>query len=209
MKDFQDLLRQLVRGLYRLKDPNLRHRLHADGVSALSFEGWLKGLSSSQMKGTLYQAVEQGDYRVFLDHVPRLTKAIAKVVKELFWMRNTPVYLLIRDEGEQHLHLLYKYFYRGDRERLALKPLPAQAAAELLESCIEWFGLSRLNLTDFRRQAPQLSKQVPGAIVKMCTLAADPRYQYGSRVKTKSVYIDCLMSGKDLPGHAPPTGAME
>jgi len=198
-----------VRGLYRLKDPNLRHQLHADGVSALTFEVWLKGLSSSQMKGALYHAVERGDYRVFLDHVPRLTKAVAKVVKELFWMRNTPVYLLIRDEGEQHLHQLYNFFYWGDRERLALQPLPPQAAAELLESCIERFGLFRLNLADFREEALQLSKRVPGAIVKMCTLAADPRYQYGSRIKTKSVYIDSLMSGQDLTGHAPPIGANE
>jgi hypothetical protein len=204
VKDLQDLLRQLIHALYDLKDPNLRQQLHAEGISILTFDAWLKGLSSSRLRGTLYRTVERGDYRVFLDHLPPLTRAVAKVIKELFWMRKTPVYLLIRDELEQHLYQFYNFFYWGDRERLALQPLPAQAAAELLESCIERFGLSRLDLIDFREEALELSKRVPGAIVKMCTLAADPRYQYESRVKIKSVYIDYLLNGHDLhpPAHS-------
>jgi AAA+ ATPase superfamily predicted ATPase len=198
MKDLQDLLRQLIRGLYDLKDPNLRKQLHAEGISVSNFDAWLKSLSSSRMKGTLYRAVEGGDYRVFLDHLPPLTRAVAKVIKELFWMRNTPVYLLIRDELEQHLYQFYNFFYWGDRERLVLQPLPAEAAAELLESCIEWFGLAPFDLSNFREEVLELSKQIPGAIVKMCMLAADPRYQFESRIKIKSVYIDYLMSGHNL-----------
>ena len=198
MKDFQDLLRQLVRGLYDLKDPNLRKQLHAERISVLNFDAWLKSLSSSRLKGTLYRTVEGGDYRVFLDHLPPLTRAVAKVIKELLWMRNTPVYLLIRDELEQHLYQFYNFFYWGDRERLVLQPLPAEAAAELLESCIEWFGLAPFDLSNFREEVLELSKQIPGAIVKMCMLAADPRYQFESRIKIKSVYIDYLMSGHNL-----------
>jgi hypothetical protein len=198
VKDLQDLLRQLIHALYDSKDPNLRQQLHAEGISILTFDAWLKGLSSSRLKGTLFRTVERGDYRIILDHLPPLTHAVAKIIKELFWMRKTPVYLLIRDELEQHLYQFYNFFYWGDRERLALQPLPTQAAAELLESCIERFGLSRLDLTDFREEALELSKRVPGAIIKMCALAADPRYQYGSRIKVKSVYIDYLMSGHNL-----------
>jgi len=205
-KDLRDLLRQLIRRLYEAEDANLRRQLRSEGVSVLSFDPWLKGLSSSGLKGTLYTTLERGGYRVFLDHLPPLTKAVAKVVKELFWMRNTPVYLSVRDDGGQHLYQFYNFFYWGDRERLALPPLPAQAAAELLESCIERFGLLRLDLTDFREEALALSKRIPGAIVKMCTLAADPQYQYGLRVRMKSVYIDYLMSGHDLLAHAPPRG---
>jgi hypothetical protein len=198
MKDLQDLLRQLVRGLYHRKDLNLRRELHAEGISFATFEAWLKKQSSSHLKGTLYRTVEQGDYRVFLDHVPLLTHSVAKVIKELFWMRNTPVYLLVRDELEQHLQPFYRFFYWGDRERLAVPPLPTAAAEELLESCIERFKISRLDLTDFREEVLELSKRVPGAIVKMCTLAADPRYQYGLRIKMKSVYIDYLMNRHEL-----------
>jgi hypothetical protein len=194
MKDLPDLLRQLIRLLHDLKDSNLRHQLRVEGISVLTFEAWLKQRSSSQMRGTLYRTVEQGDYRIFLDHLPPLTHGVARVIKELFWMRNTPVYLLVRDEIEQHLYQFYSFFYWGDRERLVLQPLPAHAAAELLECCIERFGLSELDLSDFREEALELSKRVPGAIVKMCALAANPRYQYGSRIKVKSVYIDYLMN---------------
>jgi hypothetical protein len=200
-KDLQDLLRQLIRGLYNRKDPNLRRKLHAEGISVLTFEAWLKGLSSSRLKGTLYQTVERGDYRVFLDHLAPLSQATAKVIKELFWMRNTPVYLLVRDEKEQRIDQLRRFFYWGDREILALPPLPMNAAAELLENCIGRFDLARFDLSDLRAEVLVLSKHIPGAIVKMCMLAADPRYQYESRIKVKSVYIDYLMRAHDLPVH--------
>jgi hypothetical protein len=201
VKDLEDLLRQLIRKLYEARDPNLRRQLHTEGVTTLSFAGWLKGLSSSRMRGTLYRAVERGDYRVFLDHFPPLTHAVAKVIKELFWMRNTPVYLLVRDRVEHRIDQFSAFFYWSDRELLALKPLPAKAAIELLESCIERFGLSQLDLSNYREELVELSKQVPGAIVKMCALASDPRYQYGSRIKIKTVYIDYLMSGHNLSLH--------
>lgn len=194
MKDLQDVLRQLIRGLYDRKDPHLRRQLRAEGISRATFEGWLKRLSTSQMKGTLYRTVEQGDYRIFLDHLPPLAYAVAKVIKELHWMRNTPVYLLVRDEVQQHLGEFYSFFYWGKGERLTLPPLPARAAAQLLESCIEWFGLSALDLSDFREEALELSKRIPGAIIKMCALAANRRYQYGSCIKVRSVYIDYLMN---------------
>jgi hypothetical protein len=67
-----------------------------------------------------------------------------------------------------------------------------------LESCIGQFGLCQFDVVDFREETLDLSKQVPGAIVKMCALAADPRYRYGSRIKTKSLYIDYLMGGQNL-----------
>jgi AAA ATPase domain len=204
MKDLQDMLRQLIRVLYDTQDPNFRRQMHAEGISGSSFDAGLKRLSSSAMKGLLYRTVEQGDYRVFLDHLPPLTLPVAKIVKELFWMRNTPVYLLVRDEMEQRLYRFYSFFYWGERERLMLRPLPPQFAAEFLESCISRFGLSALDLSDFRDEALELSQRVPGAIVKMCALAADPHYQYGSRIKMKSVYIDFLMSGQGLLGQAIP-----
>ena len=208
MKNLQDLLRQLIRRLYKVKDANLRQQLHSEGVSVLNFDAWLKGLSSSRMRGALYRTVERGDYRVFLDHVPPLTHAVAKVTKELFWMRNTPVYLLVRDRVEYRIDQFSRFFYWGDRERLVLPPLPPEAAIKLLESCIERFGLSQLNLADFREEVLELSKQVPGAIVKMCALAAKPRYRYGLRIKTKTVYVDYLMSGHNLTlPHTKRTGA--
>lgn len=196
-KDLQDLLRQFIRVLYQTKNPLLRQQLHAEGVSVVNFEPWLKALTTSRLKGTLYRTVEKSDYRVFLDHVLPLTHAIAKVIKELFWMRNTPVYLIIRDDREYRIEQFTRFFYWGDRDRLTLGPLPPASAQELLEGCIGRFGLSRFDLEEFREEVLDLSGGVPGAIVKMCALAADPRYRYGSRIKTKLVHIDYLMNGED------------
>ncbi len=198
IRDLQDLLRRLIRALYEAEDPRLRRQLHGERVSTLSFGGWLKELSSSRLKGAVYRAAEGGDYRVFLDHPPPLTRAVTKVIKELFWMRRTPVYVALNTELQPALARLTHFLYWGDRERLTLGPLPHLAARTLVESCIERFGLERLDLTGFREEVLDLSKHVPGAITKMCALAADARYQYGSRIKIKSVYIDYLMTGHDV-----------
>jgi hypothetical protein len=197
-KDLQDLLRQLIVRLYDLKDHNLRQKLHGEGISALTFKDWLKSQSSSRLKGTLYHTVQRGDYRILLENFPLRNRALAKVAKELFWMRKTPIYLLIRDEEEKHIDQMLSYFYWGDREQLVLRPLPAKAAAALLEDCIERFELSRLELVEFRKNALELSARVPGAIVKMCALAADPQYQHGLCIKTQSVYLDYLLIGHEL-----------
>ncbi len=198
VKDLQDLLRRLIRALYEADDPRLRRQLQTEKVSSFSFAGWLKELSTSRLKGTVYRAVEGGDYRIFLDHLPPLTRAVAKVVKELFWMRRTPVYLVPRAEAQQTISRFNHFFYWGDRERLSLGPLPRPAAQELLENCIERFGLARLDLTDFREEVLELSRSVPGAIVKMCALASDARYQYGTRIKIKSAYVEYLMTGHEV-----------
>jgi len=192
-KDLRDLLRKLLTAFYRAGSPALRRQLRAEGVSAARLEGWLKTLSSPRLKGTLYRAVEHGDYRIILDHVPPLTPAVARVIKELFWMRATPVYLLVRDTGR--IDPFSRFFYWGRRQRMELGPLPKPDARELLERCIRQFGLTDFDLDEFRDEVLGLSACVPGAIVTMCAMAADNRYQSGAHIKTKLVHIDYLMNG--------------
>jgi AAA ATPase domain len=197
-KDLQNLLRNLNQALHEAGSPGLRQQLKAEGVSSVNFDSWLKTLPSARLKGILYRAAQSADYRVILDHVPLLTHARAKIIKELFWMRDTPVYLLMRDDQEFRIPQFARFFYWSDRQCLTLGPLPGTSACELLEACIEKFHLSRFDLEGFRAEILELSGGVPGAIVKMCALAADPRYQYGSHIKTKLIHIDYLMSGSSL-----------
>jgi hypothetical protein len=205
-KDLRDLLRKLLTALYQARNPALRRQLHAEGVSSANFEVWLKAKPSPQLKGALYRSVEHSDYRVILDHVPPLTYGVAKVIKELFWMRDTPVFLLVRDNPEDRIDQFSHFFYWGRRQRLLLAPLSKPVAGEVLERCIRRFGLAHLDLDEFREEVLELSGCAPGAIVKMCAMAADKRYQFGLRIKTKLIHIDYLMSGSSV---APPVGRRE
>ena len=66
------------------------------------------------------------------------------------------------------------------------------------ERCIQKLGLEKLDLKGFREDVLRLSSSVPGTIVRMCHLAQAPEYRFGSRLKTKLIHIDCLMSGAQL-----------
>jgi nucleoside-triphosphatase THEP1 len=190
----RETLSGLLRNLYAAEDPTLLGQLRADGCRAANFKAWLKAQLSSHLKGTLYRAVERRSYCIFLDQVSVMTPAVAKVVKELVRMRNTPVYLVVRDlKATDAGHLLNLYW--SEKHRVYLGPLPGTVARELLDSCVERFGLSRLDLSVFRREVLRLSSRIPGAIVQMCALAAEPDYQSGLRVKTRLLHVDSLMRG--------------
>jgi hypothetical protein len=108
-------------------------------------------------------------------------------------MRNTPVYLVARGSGPEEVGDAANIYW-NESQRLVLGPLQQSAARELLESCIRRFGLARLNLDGFREEVLSMSGHNPGVLVKMCELAAEPRYHYGSRIKTRLIHIDYLMS---------------
>jgi hypothetical protein len=192
----QPFLRALLQNLNGAGDSTLRKQLRAEGVRGGGFKSWLKSQRTSWLKGAVYRSVQMASYLVFLDHVAPLTLAVAKVVRELVWMRNTPVYLVARGSGPEEVgHAANTYL--DERQRLILEPLHESAARELLESCIRRFGLARLNLDGFREAVLSMSGHNPGVLVKMCELAAEPRYHYGSRIKTRLIRIDYLMSLND------------
>jgi hypothetical protein len=189
----QPFLQALLQNLHEAGDSRLRKQLRAKGVGGGGFKSWLKSQSTSRLKGAVYRSMQLASYWVFLDHVPPLTLAVAKVVRELVWMRNTPVYLVARGSGPEEVGHAAKMYW-NESHRLILEPLRESAARELLEWCIRRFGLTRLNLDDFREAVLSMSGHNPGVLVKMCELAAEPRYHYGSQIKTRLIHIDCLMS---------------
>jgi len=189
----QPFLQALLHNLHEVGDRMLRKQLRAEGVRGEGFKSWLKSQRTSRLKGAVYRSMQMASYWVFLDHVPPLPLAVAKVVRELVWMLNTPVYLVARGSGPKEIGYAVNIF-GNERERLILGPLPESAARELLESCIRRFGLARLNLDGFRKAVLSMSGYNPGVLVKMCKLATEPRYHYGARIKTGLIHIDYLMS---------------
>ncbi len=195
MKGLQDLLKQIVHLLFDLDDPALRSRLRREGAPPVTFKKWLEAQPSTRLRGALYQSAAEGQYWLFLDHLPPLTHSASRVVKELIRMRATPVYLLARGFSEREIGHVTDIYW-GDPHQLAVGALANASARELVEDCIHRFGLSELDLQDFRKEVLHLSGCLPGAIVQMCALAAQPQYQYGSQIKLKLLHIDYLMSGQ-------------
>lgn len=192
----QPFLRLLLARLYEIEDRTLRRQTRAEGVRRDTFKAWLKSLGTSRLKGALYRSAEKGRYWIVLDHMPPLTQAVAKVVKELVQMRNTPVFLLARGRDESAIGHVSEVYW-GDRQRLSIGPLPGKAAQQLLDWCIAQFRLARLDLKGFREEVLRLSGCSPGALIKMCAMAAEPRYHYGARIKIKLIHIDSLVRGYD------------
>jgi hypothetical protein len=197
----QELLRQMMQQLYEVGDAHLREKVHADGASEKTLDRWLREQSSLRLRGIVFRAAEQGHYSVFLDHLPPPSHALARWIKEMVWRCKTPVYLVARGFSQQEIGYAWSLYWT-DRYRISVGPLSQAAAHALLEICIRRFGLSSLELEDFCEETLELSGYLPGAIVKMCALAAQPGYQHGRHIKNKLVHIDYLMhfSGRTRAG---------
>jgi hypothetical protein len=158
--------------------------------------------SALRLRGILLTAAERGEYRVFVDHLPTISQSVAELLKEIVNRTHTPVYLVGRGYSQAEIGYAWSLYWT-DEYRLPVRPLSERAARELLDICIEKHALSSLDLDGFRDELLRLSGNLPGAIVKMCRLASNPRYHYGDRVKLKLIHVDYLMQGT---GHYSPMG---
>jgi hypothetical protein len=201
-RDLRNLLERMVTLLYEAGDARLKSEFRAVGITKANLASQIGSLSSSRLRGMLYRVVQGNGYRIFLDHCPTLTTSVARVIKESFWMRQTPVYLVPSGAVEAEIAKAGRFFYWTDQQILRLGPLPAGAARKLIEHCVQEYGLAGLELDGFSDEVLELSHRTPGAIVAICRMAANPHYQFNSRVKTKLIHIDYMMRGPAT--HAPP-----
>ena len=188
----RQLVQHLVGKLYEAGDAFVQKKVHADGAGRGSLGSWLNRQSTMRLRGILFTTAGQGEYRFFLDHLPLPGPKTVRMMKEFIFRCKTPVYLT--GEGFTQREIGYAWsLYWTDEYRIHLGPLTEGAARELLEMCISKFRLDALDLDGFREEILHLSERLPGAIVKMCELAADPRYHYGEQIKTKLVHVDYVM----------------
>ncbi|MGB6877328.1 MAG: hypothetical protein WBD87_14980 [Candidatus Acidiferrales bacterium] len=187
-------MEHLIQGLYLAGDPLVRKKVHADRETEETLSRWINQQSLIRIRGILFTAAEQGDYRFIVDDLPPASRSMAHLLKEITYRTKTPIYLT--GPGYTQSEIGYAWsLYWTDEYRIRLGPLSEARARELLETCIRRFGLSSLDLEGFREEVLHLSAHLPGSIVKMCELAAKPRYHYGDQVKIKLVHLDYLMQG--------------
>ncbi len=197
----RELIEQFIRGLYLARDPFVRRKVHADRCSETTLSRWIDDQTALRLRGILVSAAEQGEYRFFVDHLPPASHMVAQLLKEIMYRTKTPVYLT--GHGYTQAEIGYAWsLYWTDEYRIRLGPLSEALARELLDNCIHSFGLESLDLGAFREGVLQLSGHLPGSIVKMCELAADPRYHYGDQIKVKLIHVDYLLQSSRFSSYA-------
>lgn len=199
------VLSVLLGELRQRGDSFLAGKFRSEAGRSEEFLHWAGRQTSLRMRGLLYRAAEAGNYCLFFDDVAGLSDAFTRIVKELLWMRGTPVNLIGRGRSEKELGRAARLYW-NDELRLAIGPLPSPQARALVEHCIRRFGLGRLNLDGFREGILRQSGRLPGAIVKMCARAADAEYHIGGRIETRLLHVDYMMQfsyrGARTPGAA-------
>jgi hypothetical protein len=188
----RQLLEHWIRELYLAGDPLVRKKIHADRATDAALTRWISQQSMLRLRGIVFSAAEQGEYRFFIDHLPPASHTIAHLMKEIMYRTKTPVYLTGRGYTQSEIGYAWSLFWT-DEYRIRLGPLSEASARELLEICIQRFGLSSFDLEGFREQVLHFSGHLPGSIVKMCELAAHPCYHCGDHVKVTLVHVDYLL----------------
>jgi len=186
-----DILRSIAFGF--ADDPLFKAKFRADTGYGASFETWVKAQTSLRLRGLLYRAAKDGEYRIFLEDLGPVTHMLARILKELMWNQATPVYAIAR--GWTYMELGHAaQLYWNDKLRLHVGGLSSGAARELLEMSIRQHGLLGFDLAGFREDILDFSSMLPGAIVRMCEAAADSHYHFEGRIKTKLLHVDYLVN---------------
>ena len=197
----QDVLRSIATGF--AEDPLFKAKFRADTGYGASFTHWVKAQTSLRLRGLLYRAAKEGQYRIFLEDLAPMTHILARIVKELMWNQETPVYAIAR--GRTYTELGHgAQLYWNDKLRLHVGALSSAAAKQLLEISIRKHGLLGFDLAGFREDILNFGTMLPGAIVRMCEAAADSHYHFEGRIKTTLLHVDYLVNHCQgtLPGSA-------
>jgi hypothetical protein len=187
----QDILRSIAFGF--ADDPLFKAKFRADTGYGASFSHWVKAQTSLRLRGLLYRAAKEGQYRIFLEDLAPMTHMLTRIVKELMWTQATPVYAVARGWTYTELGIAAQLYW-NDKLRLHVGALSSAMAKQLLELSIRQHGLLRFDLTGFREDILHFSGMLPGAIVRMCEAAADSHYHFEGRIKTKILHVDYLVN---------------
>ena len=158
----------------------------------------LKGSSSGRLRVLLRTAARERRLCLFLDHFPPISSFLLRLVKELIWKDESSVNLVARGKSRDEIGHAWSIYYDSGY-RLEMPALHDREAKALLDQSVRQFGLAPLATPEFRAEVLRRSAGRPGAIVKMCALAANPRYHFGNQVKLHLLHVDYLMQAD--PAH--------
>ncbi len=188
----QAIWQELIRCLFDARDPEVVSRVTNEIGPTGHFERWLSAQTSLRLRGILRRATWTGRYCFVLDAGGPVPDAVCRLLKEWIWSGRTPVILLGRGKTESELGRAAKLYWH-DGMRLSFGPLETAAAEALIRHSTARFGLADVADTEFFAFVLQKSERIPGRILRLCELAAEPRYQFEGHIKTHTLAVDFLL----------------
>jgi hypothetical protein len=77
----RQFVEHLIRELYLTGDG--RKKVHADRAGETTLVRWISQQGALRLRGILLTAVEQGEYRFFMDHLPPVSHTLAGLMKDI------------------------------------------------------------------------------------------------------------------------------
>lgn len=181
------VFRSIAAELLQLGSARICKAAGTRGVEALNAK------SALSLRGVVKDELREGEFCLVLDQVQRPSTAFASVIRDLIVGCDTPVIALARSAHMEDVGFLHSIF--GDRpDRYELRNFNPELAVGFARISSERLGLTAENLGAFLDRVVELSNGNPGAIVRMLSMAAGPKYRSEDRIKTVPLYIDFRLS---------------
>jgi AAA ATPase domain len=180
------LLMDLARSLLSTGHGTFR-KLARPGKDA---EKWLSQQTSVHLKGILWTSLEAEPRVIVLDGVTTAGFPMYRFFQRLYFAKGTALVASARDP--RSLGTLGRLFW-DPRNTIHLHPLDEVDADHLFDLAIARFGLSHLDIDEFRVRALEAAKGNRGQLIEMCKLASNPMYVSGKHIKFAPLRIDALM----------------
>src|ERR1035437_1460306 len=153
-------------------------------------EKWLAQQTSVHLKGILWTSLEAEPRVIVLDGVAGAGFPMYRFLQRLNFAKGMALLASARDPVS--LGALSRLFW-DPRNTIHLRPLNQVDANPLFDLAVTRFGISHLEIEEFRGQALNAAKGNPGQLTEMCKLASNPMYITGKYIKFAPLRIDVLM----------------
>ncbi len=153
-------------------------------------EKWLSQQTSIHLRGILWTSLEAEPRIIILDGVASAGFPMYRFLQRLYFIKGMALVASARDPVS--LGTLARLFW-DPRNTIHLHPLNEADANHLFDLAIARFGLSHLDIEEFRHRALEAAQGNPGQLIEMCRFASNPMYVSGTHIKFAPLRIDVLM----------------
>jgi hypothetical protein len=157
-------------------------------------EAGITAKSAVSLKGTVMDALREGEYSIVLDHLKRPSYSFASAVRELMGWGSTSVSAVARSIHMEDTGFLQP-LYSDRSQKCEIRNFDDSTAEQFARDHIQRSGLSGTNISEFVDRVLEFSGGNPGAIIALIDMATCPKYRSEDHIKISPLYIDFRMNG--------------